>query len=154
MSRTVGVIHKEQRMQEKSSVNLMKGLIINDKCSWSPKSWMCCAILSKFHPSLLTHNSYPSIMLTSKDLYPTEAALWLAWLQITTVGVTLLLSPSILFFTIIANTQTHLPLLHSEAEKRNVVAWFSLSLPVKFNWVSKIKAFKSNQLLNTDYWLC
>lgn len=76
-----------QRMQEKSSVNLMKGLIISDKCSWSPKSWMCCAILSKFHPSLLTHNSYPSITLPSKDLHPTESALWLACLQITTVDV-------------------------------------------------------------------
>lgn len=51
------------------------------------------------------------------------------------------------------NKHTRSPLLHSKAEKRNTVAWFSLSQPAKFNWMSKIKAFKSNQLLNIDYWL-
>lgn len=51
------------------------------------------------------------------------------------------------------NEHTRSPLLHSKAEKRNTVAWFSLSQPAKFNWMSKIKAFKSNQLLNIDYWL-
>lgn len=154
MSRALGLIHKEQKMQEKSSVNLMKGLIINDKCSWSPKSWICCAILSKFHPSLLARNSCPSIMLTSKDLHPMESALWLACLQITTVAVTLSLSPKHPFLhQNCQHTNTHIHLFFILKQKRENY-WLSLSLPVRHNWASKRKAFKSNQLLNINYWLC
>lgn len=82
------------------------------------------------------------------QLYDLLASRLPQWMS--TVAIT-----SILFFTVIANTQTHtFTSSPFEAEKRDRVVWFSLSLPVKYNWARKRKAFKSNQLLNIDYWLC